>query len=296
VSNIVALYGRLRVDVRDEIPALSFLELRSCSGCGLLFFEPSRQASSAFYARLSEFDWYYANDKEEFRSAACLVNPGENVLDVGCGIGEFKTFLPHAEYVGLELSENACAAAAHRGRDVRNESVACHAAYAAGRYDTVVSFQVLEHVTDVRGFLDGCLACLKPGGRLIISVPSEDSFGAWMTNAQMNLPPHHWTRWKDCALIRAADVLGIDLIDLHHESLPRRLRDLYAETMLRATLFRLFRRPIRTVDMSGFRKWTAWAKVLAPLAAPFFFLGSLPWGLSAIAVYRKRGAGVRLSV
>lgn len=42
-------------------------------------------------------------------------------------------------------------------------------------FDTVYMGQVLEHLTDERGILDEAVRILKPDGKLIISVPKDDS-------------------------------------------------------------------------------------------------------------------------
>jgi SAM-dependent methyltransferase len=89
----------------------------------------------------------------------------------------------------------------------------------------VCAFQVLEHVPDPRAFLASCVYCLKPGGRLILSVPAEDSFTGLVPNNCLNLPPHHLTRWSDKALLALREefnlhdlqLIPLPLEDIHHE-------------------------------------------------------------------------------
>jgi SAM-dependent methyltransferase len=42
------------------------------------------------------------------------------------------------------------------------------------RFDVICMFHVLEHIFEPGPFLSNCAACLEPGGRLIIEVPSLD--------------------------------------------------------------------------------------------------------------------------
>jgi 2-polyprenyl-3-methyl-5-hydroxy-6-metoxy-1,4-benzoquinol methylase len=68
----------------------------------------------------------------------------------------------------------------------------------------VCLFQLPEHVGDVAGMLESCVAALQPGGGLIVSVPNEDGF-----MGVEKLPPLHPLRasvpWRGmAALIGAA--------------------------------------------------------------------------------------------
>lgn len=56
-----------------------------------------------------------------------------------------------------------------------------------------------------------CVKALKPGGKLILAVPSEDSFLSITEGGWLNMPPHHVTRWKDSALHYALE-RQLDLI------------------------------------------------------------------------------------
>ena len=45
--------------------------------------------------------------------------------------------------------------------------------YPDSQFDTVVSFQVIEHIEDDRTFVSECFRVLKPGGRLIVTTPNN---------------------------------------------------------------------------------------------------------------------------
>jgi hypothetical protein len=64
------------------------------------------------------------------------------VGDLGCGAGAFASHVQHATYVGLDDNYPAAGATL----DIRNESVAAHAAAHEEEYDAVCAFHVLEHV------------------------------------------------------------------------------------------------------------------------------------------------------
>jgi SAM-dependent methyltransferase len=189
---------QLGVEVSGMFASLPLIEYLACDECGLHFFHPPVIGSDAFYRQLMErFDWYYADDKWEFRTAAELVQPGDSVLEVGCGRGHFATKIACGRYVGLETS----AAAIERTVDDRNalfnETIEKHSEKYTAAYDLVCSFQVVEHVADPGKFIKACVRALKPGGLLILSTPSMESFVDMLVNDSLNLPPHHLSRWPE---------------------------------------------------------------------------------------------------
>ena len=70
-----------------------------------------------------------------------------------------------------------------------------HADQRPGHYDAVTSFQVLEHVTEPASFLRACVKALRPGGRLLLGVPNNDSFLGLLEDNWLNMPPHHMSLW-----------------------------------------------------------------------------------------------------
>jgi 2-polyprenyl-3-methyl-5-hydroxy-6-metoxy-1,4-benzoquinol methylase len=218
------------IDVSDDIP-FSFY-LRHCHSCDLKYFDPCYTGSQKFYTDLQKFDWYYKSDKYEYDYVLPFIKSRHSVLEIGCGRGTFSKKLKTKRYVGLEYSENAKELAAQDGIDIRNESIAYHAMTLKKPYDVVVSFQVLEHVCDPKEFIMSALACLKPGGLLILTVPSEDSWLQHKQDFSLNMPPHHVTKWTDRCLTNIANEFNIKHIHLHHEPLNSYHIPWYLNSML----------------------------------------------------------------
>ena len=107
------------------------------SPCGLAFFDPMIAGDKTFYddlyGRLSEAGpWQAARvERSDYARVAAAIKPGETVLDVGCGPAGFTRWVPQARYVGLERSVEARKVDA----DVRQETIAEHAAAHPGEYD-----------------------------------------------------------------------------------------------------------------------------------------------------------------
>lgn len=126
------------------------------------------------------------------------VRPGARVLDLGCGPGHMLAMLADVpcELWGLDLSrylldrasarlgvpwseadapgEPSSGRGRARVRLVRGDVQAPPAQVRrAGPFDVVLCSEVLEHLPDPRRVLEQAAALLRPGGRLVASVPNE---------------------------------------------------------------------------------------------------------------------------
>jgi hypothetical protein len=62
---------------------------------------------------------------------------------------------------------------------------------------------------------------LKKGGKLIVSVPNNDSFIIKDNEIILNYPPHHMGLWDAHSLINLQNIFNIRLIDLYNEPLQK---------------------------------------------------------------------------
>jgi SAM-dependent methyltransferase len=181
------------------------------SPCGLVFFEPMLAGDEAFYRELHrrwDFQRVLAAPglaRPEFKHVAEIVQPAEKVLDAGCAEGGLARHLPHATYVGLDPNFSTTAS----GPDIRNETIAEHAATHPEAYDVACAFHVIEHVADPLGFARDLRDCIKPGGRLLITVPGRHSAITDIPNFVLNAPPNHLSWWDEGALRALADRLHL---------------------------------------------------------------------------------------
>ena len=265
------------------------IELRVCAGCDLKFYHPPVAGEEKFYENLQRFDWYYLAEKEEYDIAAEYVREESSVLEIGGGYGAFATRIKAKSYVGLELSDSAVAVARRRGLSVHKGSVEAYCTEHEGEYDVVCSFQVLEHVANPRSFIEASVRCLKPGGTLIQSVPSENSFLGQEVNNVLNMPPHHLTRWTDSALIRLAELFGLGVLELRHDTLADHHIRPYAVSQMRNSLNKIFGLDHRSLDPK-FATLFARAVVRGLSLIPELHLrviGMRPAGHSVTAIYVK---------
>jgi ubiquinone/menaquinone biosynthesis C-methylase UbiE len=101
--------------------------------------------------------------------------PGERVLDLGCGAGRFVRALAEAgaDPVGVEVAQAALERARRNapGADLRLVEADGSLPLEHRSVDLVWCSEVLEHVADVAGLLVEVRRVLRPGGRLLATVP-----------------------------------------------------------------------------------------------------------------------------
>ncbi len=320
-------YKRIyRINVAHLMHDVKEILFCECSNCGLRSFCPPIAGDGSFYAELSAwFDSRFHTDvesnevapppsrraasrqippvllhqlnprsRQEFELASSYIQNGMSVLEVGCGKCFFWQSLPtnirtDIRYVGLELDLTAAAAGKARQIDVRTELIEHHARTAMSQYDVVCFFQVLEHIVDLRSFLDACVRCLKPGGRLIFSVPNARSFLGHQPDNILNMPPHHVTWWTEMPIRNLAAELQLQVETIVEDDLTPFFGRDFVKVLAMNYLRRLFKvRP--QFELEGYsyltRRYVA-ALVSRLLARCMTGIGSAARGHSITAVLQK---------
>lgn len=292
VKKIAQLYRKLlKCDISSEISGVETIGFYHCLDSDLKFFYPMMAGSEFLYRQLQRLDWYYLDEKEEYDYVSCHVKHTDELLEVGCGKGVFSQKIEVSSYTGLELSKDAIETASKNRIKIIDESVEEHSHANPEIYDVVCSFQVLEHVANPHSFIDSCIKCLKPGGLLIFSVPSDDSFVGTLSNCILNMPPHHVTRWSDRSLKYIASMFNLKLIEIHHEPLAPFHRNSYAKQLVFKSLENLLgiRRKSVVFDLSlTYRVMSTISMIPAVLIARGLSDERLmPIGHSVTVVYQK---------
>lgn len=260
------------------------IDFCECENCSLRFFNPPITGDENFYNALQKFDWYYMDDKKEYHYAKRYISEYDKVLDVGSGKGAFAKHLAIKNYIGLDFSKEAKKMAKQNGIVIENEYIEDYASAHPESFDVVASFQVLEHVADPKGFLEGKINALKKGGRLIVAVPSEDSFLRYATNAVLNMPPHHVTRWSDKTFRYIAETYNLKLEEVIHEEVQNVHKQWYLNTLISSVFFK---QSLMNMTLS-YKLINKIASLIAKSLCKHIKKEMLPNGLSVVAVFTKK--------
>ena len=104
-----------------------------------------------------------------------LMPPGVRVLDVGCGTGSVTLIANRDKansVLGIEPDPDRCAMARSRGLNVSHGFLDPAFIAEHGKFDVVMSSDVLEHMVDPGAGLELFKEALKPGGMILVSVPN----------------------------------------------------------------------------------------------------------------------------
>jgi SAM-dependent methyltransferase len=158
------------------------------------------------------------------------------VLDAGCGVGYGTAHLAGlaASVVGVDRDEDAIAYARERYARPNVEfrvGDLLDLELADGSFDVVCSFETIEHVEDVDGFLAEIVRVLRPEGVFLVSTPRVDE-----TTASPENPFHR------------VELSPGDFEALLRRSFPE--VELYGQRRLQTARHRLMQR----VDVLGLRK------------------------------------------
>lgn len=165
------------------------------------------------------------------------------VLDVGCGAAPYRALFTRAVYFGFEI-QTVSAYGSPKTADVLFDGKRLPVCDMS--VDAVLCSQVLEHVFDARLFLLEINRILRPGGKLLLTVPF-----VWDEHEQ----PFDFARYSSFGLHHLADLAGFEvsyatrtladtslftqlwLAYLHKTS--RRLYPMIGKTLLAAAAFPL---------------------------------------------------------
>jgi SAM-dependent methyltransferase len=154
--------------------------------------------------------WFVARRKILASLIARRIRPpaGARILEVGCGTGHNLAMLARFGHVeATELEPEARHLAAERlGRPVLEAALPDLSMFPAAHFDLVALLDVLEHVEDDAASLAAIRGRLKPGGKLLVTVPAN----RWMWTAH-DAAHHHHRRYEKRELAAAVTGAGFDI-------------------------------------------------------------------------------------
>lgn len=138
----------------------------------------------------AHFRTFYRTQASDFRAASLTrlvrrhLDPAGSVLDIGCGSCVLTRLLLRdgfrvtAADLSPEMLRMARECLAEDGLDASNlhhlDIAQCRERFGAA-FDQIVCLDVIEHIADDNGAMADLVGLLKPGGRLVLTVPAMPS-------------------------------------------------------------------------------------------------------------------------
>jgi SAM-dependent methyltransferase len=133
---------------------------------------------SAEYTLMQEMEetmwWYHGLHANVLQAIDRYARGSRDLLDAGCGTGGMLKLIrdahPDMRLQGLDISEQACAAAREKSGASIMAGSADALPYADRTFDLLVSLDVLNYDLDLDAALSGFFRVLRPGGRMILNL------------------------------------------------------------------------------------------------------------------------------
>jgi len=236
VEYLIKRYEKeLHIDISPFFKDYVEIKIYECVKSNYRFYYPlDIYGDGRFYQQLQEYDWYYMPWKWEHENTLTLLSGNENILEVGSGGLGFIEQLHKKGFniTGLELNEDSIKLAKAKKLNILQQYVQDHAKTNANTYDVCCSYQVLEHIADVHSFIEAQIHCLKSGGRLIVSVPNNNTFLRYGGGGILNFPPHHMGLWGSKSLKNLTRIFDLKIEKVFYEPLQEYHLDWYFDTIL----------------------------------------------------------------
>jgi SAM-dependent methyltransferase len=166
------------------------------------------------YSRMAEIEdrhWWFVARRQILAAAIARLGlpEGARILEAGSGTGGNLAMLSgFGDVVGIEPDDEARACAAAKpgpagGFDVRPGALPDDLPVDPASFDLIAGFDVVEHLDDDVGCLRALLACLRPGGRAIFTVPAFAFL--WSRHDELH---HHKRRYVRSGLQAALEAAG----------------------------------------------------------------------------------------
>jgi len=134
------------------------------------------------------FNWAF------IEKTARVLPEGADILDVGAGRGDFKTIFANHDYLGLDIYP-------YPEIDLAVDLIE-ECPFKEGTFDLVLLANVIEHVYDYRALVTRVASLVKPGGRILITVPFM---------LKLHQEPVDYHRYTRYTLIQLATDLGLQV-------------------------------------------------------------------------------------
>jgi 2-polyprenyl-3-methyl-5-hydroxy-6-metoxy-1,4-benzoquinol methylase len=223
-------------------------ELVQCENCKLVFSENiftqeefvavyddlyNKDASAYQRHSKNEFDKIKQGDIKVGKNRGALINKNiikgncKSVLEIGSGIGLVGSYVkvkaPQIAYKGIELDKEAFLKSQELGLDTYNGDFTIMQNFEES-FDVIMLWEVVEHLQDLKQFLDLAYAKLNHGGTLILSTPNYDKIKNYPHGKKdtlyQNEPPIHLNFFTKSNLGNVMETSGFEKCTIRIKKFP----------------------------------------------------------------------------
>jgi len=186
--------------------------------------------------RVEQSHWWYTGRRKILKSflediCSHITDRRPRILDVGCGTGANLLMLSkYGDAEGVDVSEDALAFCRERGIKNVKLGAAEKLPYEDGTFDLVTALDVVEHLDDDLGGLREMRRVLRPGGRVLLFVPTF--MFLWGLQDDVS---NHRRRYRLPELRRVLEQAGFEIERTTYANITFFLPILLARKLMRAT-------------------------------------------------------------
>jgi len=144
--------------------------------------------------------FYLARKALRKNIASLAIELNGEILDVGCGRKPYRDLFTVDKYVGMDIENPGHS---HEGEDIDVYYDGKTFPFEANSFDHAICNQVLEHVFNPNEFLQEINRVVRPGGKLLLSVPF-----AWDEHEQ----PYDYARYSSFGLKHLLEENGFKVV------------------------------------------------------------------------------------
>ena len=233
--------------------------------------------------RVEQSHWWYTGRRKiltDFVADICrrVTDRRPRILDVGCGTGANLLMLSQfGDAEGVDISENALAFCRERGLANVKLGAAEKLPYDDGTFDLVTALDVVEHLDDDLGGLSEMRRVLRPGGRVLLFVPTF--MFLWGVQDDVS---NHRRRYRLPELRRVLEQAGFEVERTTYANITFFLPILLVRKLMQVTGIKAESENNITVSsLNG-----VLGKILGAESAVLRYM-NIPFGVSGLCVARK---------